>query len=263
MEAPVLEIFDDDSLINKQTELMHDKSLAELEVLCTELNVNTALFVFIRKDIGEYFDLGKAKLVHRFKNASNYNDCYLYDNKFLIAFSALGDAAAAAMMEELGFAGITEFFACGSAGNIGDTDVAPFRLVERAIRDEGTSYKYLPPDVYAYPDRELTEVIARYLQDNGFQFGRVTTWTTSAFFAETAKAVERRRQQGATAVDMECSCWCAVAKKRGYKFAQLLFFSDVVSCKTHEWLEERKHLRQQTVKLMVDCVCRYVDGKRK
>ena len=38
---------------------------------------------------------------------------------------------------------------------------------------------------------------------------------------------------GAVAVEMECAAWCAVAKYRGLKFAQLLYFSDLV--KTSGW----------------------------
>ena len=37
------------------------------------------------------------------------------------------------------------------------------------------------------------------------------------------------KKLGAVAVEMECASWCAVAKCRGFKFAQLLYFSDLVN----------------------------------
>ena len=104
-----------------------------------------------------------------------------------------------------------------------------FVVVDRAIRDEGTSYKYLPADTYVTPDLPLTELVYTSLKDLNCPCIKGTTWTTDAFYRETNELIKKRKEQGAVCVEMECASWCAVAKKKGLRFAQILYFSDVVN----------------------------------
>lgn len=255
---PITEFFEDEGCINKETYVKAEgeRAIERIQRL-KDLNIDTALFIFM-KEWPEFLD-GNVEEFYTFINASNKNPVYIYKNKFLIAFSALGGPNAAGIMEELGFLGIKNFFACGSAGQI-DSSIngASFVLAERAIRDEGASYHYLTPSVYAYSDKELTDEIAKFLDENGFDYIRSTTWTTDAFFRETPKAIERRKSQGAVCVEMECASWCAVAKFRGYKFAQLLYFSDAVN-QNWDWKPDKKELKYAILNLMIDLVSKYVE----
>ena len=55
------------------------------------------------------------------------------------------------------------------------------------------------------------------------------TWTTDAFFRETAGKVQMRRAEGCLTVEMEAAAFFAVAQFRGVTFAQLLYGGDDVS----------------------------------
>lgn len=147
----------------------------------------------------------------------------------LIAISPLGGPSAASLMEELALFGIREFVAVGSAGCLQADLKDKFVLVEKAVRDEGTSYHYLKPSTYVETDRDLCGQVENFLTEKQFEFVKATTWTNDAYYRETKQKVAMAKKLGAVAVEMECASWCAVAKCRGFKFAQLLYFSDLVN----------------------------------
>ncbi len=258
MDAPIIELFDDEGIINEKTYANATEGFAEKQKLLKENGIDTCLFIFSRvmvEDIAPYLEE-----FYLFKNASNENRAYIYKNKFLISFSPLGGNCAGGMMEELGFLGIKKFFACGSAGQIDPSkNGSAFVLVDRAIRDEGASYHYLPASIYAETDKELTDTLAKFLKENGFEYFVGTTWTTDAFFRETQKAVDKRRSQGAVCVEMECASWCAIAKYRGYQFAQLLYFSDAVKQDAWDWKIDKHALKDAVIKIMVE----FLEGQSK
>lgn len=261
MKLPILEFDSEDGVINKNSYLRHVANSPEDYgniSLIEKYNIDTCLLVFSKEDLPFLQDL---EICYKYRFGSNTNNVYSYKNKFLIAIAALGGPAAAGVMEELGILGIRKFIACGSAGLIDhEIDSSAFMLVERAIRDEGTSFKYEKPAIYSYPDKDLTEALATFLHKHNFKFLRTTTWTTDAFFRETPTRIKNRKKQGATVVDMECSTWCSVAKFYGYKFVQLLYTSDIT--KQGEWafksVEERNNLKLQIIELMIDFVDEYI-----
>ena len=140
---------------------------------------------------------------------------------------AQNDPAKAALMEELISIGISRFVCIGSAGLISkEFDQNKMLVVTEAIRDEGTSYHYLPAGEAAYTSPLLREQLKDSLARQGVDFAEGKVWTTDAFYRETPSRVARRLAEGAIAVEMECAALCAVAQRRGVEFAQALFFSD-------------------------------------
>lgn len=251
MKAPILEYFDGEGLINKENRLKKIDENNEKVSFLRKNKIDTALFVFVR----EYPEFLKKKLkpFYTFKDASREVEVYCYEKKFLIVSSFVGGAAAGNLMEELGFLGITNFYACGSAGLVEHEKVTtPFVLPTKAIRGEGLSYHYLKPSVYVETDKEGEEKIARFLISKKIDFERGVVWTTDAFYRETPKEIAKRRKQGAVCVDMECASWCAIAKYRGYRFAQMFYISDVVKEVGWELKIDRNELRSFTIKLMVE-----------
>ena len=171
--------------------------------------------------------LKKLKIVFVFHAGSVTTKVFEYKNS-LIAISPLGAPAAANLMEELSIFGIDEFIAIGSAGCLDENIKDKFIIVQRAIRDEGLSYHYLKPSTYVETSKELNQKIEKFLQKNNFTYKKCVTWTNDAYYRETQKKIEMAKKLGAVAVEMECASWCAVAKYRGFKFSQLLYFSDLV-----------------------------------
>jgi purine-nucleoside phosphorylase len=101
-----------------------------------------------------------------------------------------------------------------SAGQITDNGATPyFILIDRALRDEGTSYHYLPAAKFVdAPDAGLlarTEEALSGLSDIAVHRG--TIWTTDAPYRETDAAIASAREVGALAVEMEAAALYAFA----------------------------------------------------
>ncbi len=257
MKAPILEFFDEPGIIDESKYVIADR-VALLE----SLNINTTLFVFTRDIYAEIEDVELLEEFFDFNNASGSYKCYLYNKKFVIAISPVGAPPAGALMELLGFMGIKYFFACGSSGRIAQDVGVEFILVEKAIRCEGVSYRYAKPSLYAQTCKVLTNHIAKYLEEKSHSYQRGITWTTDSYFRETKSEIDLRKSQGAVCVEMESSAWCSIAKYRGYKFAQLLYFSDSVKEKGWELFDTIHLSRKAIISLMIDCVEKFVNKKK-
>ncbi len=191
------------------------------------LGIRTALIIFMTYPEQNPI-LQNCELVFQCHLGSFLANVYLKDD-YLIAIAGLGGSAAAGLMEELSVFGIKNFIAIGSAGCIDESVKDKFVVVDSAIRDEGASYKYLPPDIYVSTDNDLSTLLYDALLHFNCPAIRGTTWTTDAFYRETLNLIKKRREQGAVCVEMECASFSAVAKKKGLRFAQILYFSDVVN----------------------------------
>jgi uridine phosphorylase len=113
-----------------------------------------------------------------------------------------------------------ELFACGcrlllsltSAGQIAAAGPTPyFVVIERALRDEGTSYHYAAPAEYGEADPHLVRQAAGALQNAGLRAIVGATWTTDAPFRETEDAIAAAKSRGILAVEMEAAALYAFA----------------------------------------------------
>ncbi len=130
---------------------------------------------------------------------------------------AVGASFAVLVAEELFASGCTLLLSVTSAGQIsGDAKPPYFILIERALRDEGTSYHYVAPSRYAAADPLLLEPLEVALAGIGQAVQRGSTWTTDAPFRETASTIEARRAEGILAVEMEAAALYSLANARGY-----------------------------------------------
>jgi uridine phosphorylase len=103
-----------------------------------------------------------------------------------------------------------------SAGQIVEQGSPPyFILIDRALRDEGTSYHYLPPAEFADADESLAQAAMKAFAAAGQPMQRGASWTTDAPFRETADAIERCRARNILAVEMEAAGLYAFANARG------------------------------------------------
>lgn len=114
-----------------------------------------------------------------------------------------------------------ELFASGceflitSAGQIVPVRVPPyFVVIERALRDEGTSYHYWPPSDYSEADMQLASCVRDALGAARIAVLAGATWTTDAPFRETPEAIEAASRAGILAVEMEAAALYAFAKAR-------------------------------------------------
>ena len=102
-----------------------------------------------------------------------------------------------------------------SAGQIVAAQAPPyFIIVDRALRDEGTSYHYLPPAEYSLADKRLVGLAREFLAAAGITPQVGAAWTTDAPFRETAEAIAAAREAGILAVEMEAAALYAFATAR-------------------------------------------------
>lgn len=135
---------------------------------------------------------------------------------------AVGASFAVLVAEELFASGCRLLISLTSSGQIVPQGDPPyFVLIDKALRDEGTSYHYLPPSDYSHIDPALLTLLAGAVRADGSTAEEIgvpvyqgATWTTDAPFRETAPAIEHACAEGILAVEMEAAALYAFAQAR-------------------------------------------------
>ena len=128
---------------------------------------------------------------------------------------AVGAPFAVLVAEELFECGCRSLISLTSAGQIVPAGNPPyFVVIDRALRDEGTSYHYAAPDVFAQADPHIVDLAMRALENAGLPAYVGPSWTTDAPFRETAAAVAAARAKGVLAVEMEAAALYTFARRR-------------------------------------------------
>jgi uridine phosphorylase len=130
---------------------------------------------------------------------------------------AVGAPFAVLVAEQLFASGCRLLVSVTSAGQINSMGPTPyFVLIDRALRDEGTSYHYLPGSTFAEaPDRALLDRVERAGLSLPEKLHRGSTWTTDAPYRETEAAIARARNLGTLAVEMEAAALYAFSTTSG------------------------------------------------
>ena len=170
----------------------------------------------------------------------------LNGQRLAVFHPGVGAPLAAGALEEVIAMGSKKFIACGGAGVLDSTLVVGHVVVPHtAVRDEGTSYHYLPPAREVAADPEAIAVLEQVLQELQCPYVTGKTWTTDALYRETPDKIRLRRSEGCITVEMETATFFAVAQFRGVKFAQLLYGGDDLS--GEQW-DSRNWTRQEQVR---------------
>jgi len=147
---------------------------------------------------------------------------------------AVGASFAVLLAEQLFASGCRLLISMTSAGQIVEQGSPPYFILidralrdegtsyhylppaefDRALRDEGTSYHYLPPAEYVEADEGLVQAAMHAFATARQPMRRGATWTTDAPFRETAAAIDRCRTRNILAVEMEAAGLYAFANAR-------------------------------------------------
>jgi uridine phosphorylase len=148
--------------------------------------------------------------------ACYHTDMYVTEHAELsigIVGCAVGAPFAVLVAEQLFVSGCQFLVSITSAGQIEPKGPTPyFVLIDRALRDEGTSHHYLPPSIFAEADPALADRAFAALESSPLTVHRGTSWTTDAPYRETEHAIGAARAQGALAVEMEAAALYAFAR---------------------------------------------------
>ena len=143
----------------------------------------------------------------------------------------IGAPAAAMAMELLIAAGVKKFVLFGGCGAI-HPSVRIYDIVipTWGVREEGTSYHYLPPDVIPRPSGKAVKTLYEELTPTAQRLGIALhlggVWTTDAIFRETRDKVERYSSMKVLGVDMESTALMSIAMYRGAELGIALVVTD-------------------------------------
>jgi uridine phosphorylase len=142
--------------------------------------------------------------------------------------SVVGAPFAVLVAEELFASGCKLLISITSAGQILSIGRRPpyMILIERALRDEGTSYHYLPPSPYSHLDPALREMLCAAWDHTHVPLAAGASWTTDAPFRETEEMIAACRANNILAVEMEAAALYALAQARHY---QIICFAHVTN----------------------------------
>src|SRR6185295_4651156 len=91
-----------------------------------------------------------------------------------------------------------------------------FALITSAVRDEGTSYHYLPPEKFSLLNHHLFNLLHVYENNPGCPYFEGISWTTDAPFRETDSSIVEMKSQNVTCVEMEAAALYALAEVKQY-----------------------------------------------
>lgn len=172
----------------------------------------------------------QAKVIYHLRNEIGKHPIYEIEHKgqrLAVFHPGLGAPMAAAQLEDMIALGSRKFIACGGAGVLDSSLVVGHVVVPNAaVRDEGTSYHYLPPTREVAANPQALAALEQALQAHQCPYIVGKTWTTDAFYRETPARIRRRRQEECLTVEMETATFMAVAQFRDVPFGQLLYSGD-------------------------------------
>jgi len=175
-----------------------------------------------------------------------FNDVEIGVGRFWI-----GAPAAAFTLEEAIACEAKTIFEVGVSGAL-QTFLQPgdIVVVTEAIRDEGTSHHYLPPEVKVESSARLRDKLIMYLNKKKIKHFVGPVWSTDGVYRETCGKFRKFKNTGVLAVDMETSAIFAVAKYRNVEAASAQVISDVLT--ENGWLQAFGHqsVRENTQVLL-------------
>lgn len=127
----------------------------------------------------------------------------------------IGGPYAVLVAEQMLVSGADVIVGLTSAGRVSDKLPLPSLVVPtRALRDEGTSFHYLPPASWIDAPEAIARLLAEELADVGLPISRGSVWTTDAPYRETAAQLEQHAARGILAVEMQAASLFALAKAK-------------------------------------------------
>lgn len=206
----------------------------------------TAIGVFSIKLLESIVEKFNCEKVGYFGGASFHRPVYImrHNNKEFTLFNAgISGAWISSDIEDSNYNGVKKFIIFGNCGVLDKTiDDCQIIIPNKAFRDEGVSYHYLP-------DSESVELSTKYknefiniLNNHSFDYVEGATWTIDAFYRETKDKIDYFRNKGAICVEMEGSVIAAVCQRKKLDYFTFYYAGDNLD--SVEW--ERRSISQET-----------------
>ncbi len=191
-------------------------------------------------------------------------DTFVHEEiEYGIVGRVVGAPFAVLVAEELFASGCEFLISITSAGQIISQGDPPYVvLIEKALRDEGTSYHYLSPSPYSHLPPALREVICTAWDHTHVPLYAGASWTTDAPFRETEAMIAACRKSGILAVEMEAAALYALAEALRY---EIICFAHVTNQmgQTEGDFEKGEALGSQTaLHVISQTACHWIRWRR-
>ena len=139
----------------------------------------------------------------------------------------IGSPVVANLAEEMIAWGATRIVTLSLAGGL-QPDLSPGDIVicNRAVRDEGTSYHYLPAEKHVDASSNFVSDLSSVFEKNKLSYSVGATWSTDAPYRESHEEALFYQNEGVIAVDMESAGLFAVGHVRNIETAAVLVMGD-------------------------------------
>jgi uridine phosphorylase len=160
---------------------------------------------------------------------SNRNPRIYRGEGWIAAQAPYGAPGTIMLLEELVAFGVRRTVLLGYCGAIQKKiSIGDVVLPMEAIREEGTSYHYLPEGEKSCPDPTIQKKLSNWTAMTDLSFHEGTIWTTDAPYRETPEKIRRYRSEGVLGVEMEMAAVFAFGKARGISAGAMLLVSDEI-----------------------------------
>ncbi len=165
----------------------------------------------------------------------------------------IGGPYAVLVAEQLRASGAQVVLGLTSAGRVaGSLPLPSLVVVQEAIRDEGTSYHYLPAGDSAQANDTLITGLADEIAAVGLPVFRGKVWTTDAPYRETQQQLDEHAANGVLAVEMQAASLLAFSKEKGTPVGVVAFVTNAVD-HTEDTFDKGSH---DLGKRLLEAMCR-------
>lgn len=255
-EFPILEYSTERSAVINPTE-----GEEPFPRLCVMTFFREVLEAFLNKYPGEIIGtyISEMKEFHAYRLRYKETDICLIQ-------AVVASGSIAMMTDWLYGRGVEVLLCCGGCGVLADIPAGDVIIPVRALRDEGASYKYLPPGRYVEVHKKPVRIFKQVLEEYKIPYIECTTWTTDGYYRETKDMVEHRIRQGCQTVEMECATMAAIAQFRNKVFGQLLYSGDILvgagEYDDRNW-NENLSAREKIFQITLEAIIRYENDTEK
>jgi Uridine phosphorylase len=218
-----------------------------------------AVYAFLGDEVDIYAEKHGCEVIGEFECVTKIFPIYRAihnGHEICLRQAPLGSSAAVMLMDFLIGYGAKQIISTGSCGALLDFPENEILVPTEALRDEGTSYHYLPPSRTVSLNPRAVTSIETALTARSVKFEECKVWTTDGFFRETPDMVRYRIDEGCAAVDMECAGLAACAQFRGAEFGQILFTADsLANIEAHDARDWGAASFAIALELALDAVC--------
>ena len=189
----------------------------------------TIITFFETKILDEFLKTFKHEIIGETGSACKRHPVYKVNYKgkeFAVMQAAVGAPYCVSIFEEVIAMGVKNILMFGSCGTLIDLEHTSIIIPTHALREEGTSYHYLPASDEIQLQPKYVDRLIEFCAKNKVHYAVGKTWTTDAIFRETRKKVKDRVKQGCVSVEMECASMAALCKFRNVNFSEFFYVTD-------------------------------------